>query len=96
MDGKTNAIIAHVPIIGWIIAWIINLDKSDEFASFYIRQQLGITLIWITLAMLPFIGWILGIGVFILWGMSLAGAIQNKKKETPYIGLYFQSWFKSM
>ena len=96
MDGKAIALIAHIPLIGWLIAWFFNLEKSDEFASFYIRQQLGITFLLLALVMLPLIGWILAIGVFVFWGISLAAAAQNQKKETPYIGRYFQSWFKSM
>lgn len=34
MDGKTKAIIAHITIIGWIIAIVLNSSEKDEFASF--------------------------------------------------------------
>lgn len=96
MDGKSIAIISHIPVFGWIIGWILNIENKDEFASFYNRQMLGINILWIALAMLPVLGWLLAIGVFVLWVMSLIAAIQDEKKLTPYIGKYFQDWFKSM
>jgi hypothetical protein len=34
MDGKTKAIVAHITIIGWIIALVINSNDKDEFASY--------------------------------------------------------------
>lgn len=34
MDGKTKAIVAHITIIGWIIALVINSSEKDEFASY--------------------------------------------------------------
>lgn len=96
MDGKTKAIVAHITIIGWIIALVINSNEKDEFASYYIRQTLGIYLLGIVLSIIPIInifGWIV---VFVLWLLSLIGAIQNERKETPVVGKYFQDWFKSI
>ena len=56
MDGKTTAIIAHITLIGWIIAIIINSNEKNEFASFYIRQLLGLFLAGLVLAWIPIIG----------------------------------------
>ena len=96
MNGKTIAIITHIPVIGWIIGWIINMETREEFASFYNRQMLGINILWIVCAMVPVVGWILSIGVFVLWIISLVGALQGERKVVPYVGKYFQDWFKSM
>ena len=96
MDGKARAIVAHITLIGWIIALVINMNDKDEFASYYIRQNLGLNLLGIILTFIPVIGWILSIAVFVFWIMSLIGAIQGEKKETPVIGKYFQEWFKTM
>ncbi|HKI88475.1 MAG TPA: hypothetical protein VKA38_05560 [Draconibacterium sp.] len=96
MDGKTKAIVAHITIIGWIIALVVNSNEKDEIASYYIRQTLGIYLLGIVLSIIPvinIIGWIV---VFIFWLLSLIGAIQDEKKETPVVGKYFQDWFKSI
>jgi uncharacterized membrane protein len=96
MDGRTKAIVAHITIVGWIIALIINNNDKDEFASFYIRQLLGIYLAGFILAIIPFIGWILSVVVFIFWILSLLGAIQNEIKEIPVAGSLFQDWFRAL
>ncbi len=96
MDSKTTAIIAHITLIGWIIAIVINSKEKNEFASFYIRQLLGLYLAGLILGWIPIIGWLISIAVFIFWLMSLISAVQGEKKETPLIGHYFQDWFRSM
>jgi len=96
MDGKTKAIVAHITIIGWIIALVINSNEKDEIASYYIRQLLGLYLLGIVCSIIPIIGWIASIVVFVFWIMSLVGAIQGEMKETPLVGKYFQDWFKSI
>jgi uncharacterized membrane protein len=108
-EAKTRAIIAHMTLIGWIIALVQNNPK-DEFASFYIRQMLGLFILLIGMQILsmlfmviPFIGIIMwglmslcSLGVVALWVMSLIGAINAKKEPTPFIGQYFQQWFSGM
>lgn len=96
MDGKTKAIVAHITFIGWIIALVINSSEKDEFASFYIRQLLGLYLLNLVLWIIPIVGWILNIVVFVFWILSLIGSIQGEKKETPVVGKYFQEWFKGL
>lgn len=95
MDGKTKAIVAHLTLIGWIIALVLNSQQKDEFASFYIRQMLGLIIlnfVWI----IPILGWIVGIVVLVLWILSIIGAASGEQKPTPVVGQYFQDWFKSL
>jgi uncharacterized membrane protein len=95
MDGKTKAIVAHITLIGWVIALILNNQEKDPFASFYIRQMLGLIIlnfIWI----IPIIGWILGIVVLVFWILSLIGAASGEEKLTPIFGEMFQKWFSSL
>jgi uncharacterized membrane protein len=95
MDGKTKAIVAHITLIGWIIALVLNINEKDEFASYYIRQTLGIYLFGIVISWVPFINVIAWIIIFVFWLLSFIGSIQGEKKETPLVGKYFQDWFKS-
>lgn len=95
-DGKNIALIAHLTLIGWIIAFVMNNNTKSEFGSFYIRQLLGLGLCAIILSFVPFFGWIINLGVFVLWIMSLVGALGGEKKLTPVLGAYFQDWFKSL
>jgi len=96
MDGKTKAIVAHLTWIGWIIALVLNSNEKDEFASFYIRQNLGLMLAGTILTLIPRVGWIVAIIIFVFWIISLIASIQGEKKETPYLGAYFQDWFKML
>ena len=96
MDGKTNAIVSHLFLIGWIIALVINSNDKDEFASFYIRQNLGLMLAGMILVFIPIIGWLISIAIFVFWILSLIGAVQGEKKESPLVGKYFQEWFKAL
>ena len=97
MDAKTKAIVAHITLIGWIIALVVNQNENkEEFTSFYIRQMLGLILLSIVLSFIPFVnlfGWIIA---FVLWLLSLIGAASGETKLTPIVGEYFQDWFKSL
>lgn len=95
MDGKTKAIIAHIYWIGWVIALIINSNQKDEITSFYLRQLLGIFLFTL-LAIIPGLGWIIGILSVVFWILSLIGAVNGEMKETPVVGRYFQDWFRGL
>lgn len=94
--GQQIAVIAHITIIGWIIAVVMNGNERDEFASFYIRQLLGLFALGLVGAFIPIVKIIIGIVVLVLVIMSLIGAVNNEKQLTPVIGEYFQDWFKSL
>ena len=100
-DGKTYAIISHLWLIGLIIAFILNNSKKNSFASFYIRQMMGINLFIIINKYLvydmigSFVGWIIGVIIFVLWFISLMGAIKGEEKVIPIVGEQFQNWFKN-
>jgi uncharacterized membrane protein len=95
MDGKTKAIVAHITLIGWIIALVLNSQEKDEYASFYIRQMLGLLIISF-LGFIPLLGIIFGIASLVLWILSLIGAASGEMKALPVVGQYFQDWFKTL
>ena len=69
-EGKTIAIIAYITIIGLIIAFVMNNDKKNTFASYHIKQSLGLALGGLALGMIgmvPVLGWIINFfGLFVL------------------------------
>ncbi|MCB0373434.1 MAG: YtxH domain-containing protein [Muricauda sp.] len=95
-SGKTVAIVAHLTLIGWIIAIIMNSSNKSDLGSFYIRQVLGIMLLGFVLGIIPVINLFAWILPFILWIISLIGAINGNKKPVFLVGEYFQDWFKSL
>lgn len=97
MDGKTKAIVAHITLIGWIVALVLNQSENkDEFASFYIRQMLGLLIVSILILWIPVLNLILSIVLLVFWVMSLIGAAGGELKPTPLVGHYFQDWFKAL
>jgi uncharacterized membrane protein len=103
-EGKDIAIISYITFIGLIIAFVMNSDKKHEFAKFHIRQSLGIALtciaLYIVLALIPFIGWLLmpivSIGGLVLWVLGLLNAINGKQDGVPFFGKYYADIFKNL
>jgi ElaB/YqjD/DUF883 family membrane-anchored ribosome-binding protein len=95
-DGKNVGIIAHLTIIGWIIALIMNGSNKTEFGSFYIRQMLGLSLIGIVLGWIPVFNFIAALVLLVAWIMSLISALAGEMKPTFLLGAQFQEWFKGL
>ncbi len=95
-SGKTVAILAHITFIGWIVAIIMNSSNKTELGSYYIRQTLGIYLIFFVLSFIPVVGCFTWILALVLIVMSVINAANEKMVPTPLVGEYFQDWFKSL
>ncbi|AMC10389.1 hypothetical protein Lupro_03595 [Lutibacter profundi] len=101
-EGKTTAIISYITWIGTLIAFIMNTNKKNSFASFHIRQMIGLSLFSLANSFVigQFAGyWVtgaIGMGLFVLWIIGFIGAIQGEEKRVPLIGDLFQDWFKGI
>jgi len=95
-SGKTIAIIAHLTIIGTIIAFIMHGSNKTEIGSFYLRQVVGITLLGFVLGLIPVLNLVAWIFPFILWIISIVGAFSGEQKKVFLVGDYFQDWFKGI
>lgn len=101
-QGKTAAITGYIMIIGVVIALSMNSEDKNPFASFHIRQSLGISLLFISLGLIvspfdsPAISISMWIFVSVLWGYGIFSAIKGETKPLPLLGDYFQKWFKSI
>jgi len=101
-EGKNIALTSHITIIGSIIAIIMNNDKKNAFASFYIRQTLGIFLLFFALGYPVglFDDWMitssLYVFIFILWSYSFISALQGQMNMIPLLGSFFQKFFKNL
>ncbi|ODS84085.1 MAG: hypothetical protein ABS46_04760 [Cytophagaceae bacterium SCN 52-12] len=102
-EGKTTALIAYLTIVGLVIALVLNNDKKNSFASFHIRQSLGIMLTGLAVGLVswvPFLGWLLGFAAFFvlvyLWVSGLLYAVNGKEKVVPILGDKYQEWLKGI
>lgn len=101
-SGKTAAITAYILIIGVLIAMSMNSEEKNKFASFHIRQALGLSLTFISFGaiisnfdsfMITFPMWIC---ISVLWAYGILSAIKGETRPIPLLGNLFQKWFKSI
>ena len=102
-EGKNTAIIAYITIIGLIIAFVMNNEKKESFASYHIRQSLGLGLTSLALGaigIIPILGWIINVlGIFVIlymWIVGLMNAINGEEKPIPFLGNKYAEWFKNI
>jgi uncharacterized membrane protein len=100
--GKTAAITSYILGIGVFIAMSMNAEDKNEFASFHIRQGLGLTLTFISLGLIIsnfdslMISAPMWVFISVLWSYGIFSAIKGETKPVPLLGVYFQKWLKSI
>jgi uncharacterized membrane protein len=101
-EGKSNAIISYLTIIGTLIAFILNNEKKNEFASFHIRQALGL---WLTFFALGYIigsfdSWLITLSFWIFFGVlfifGFMTAVTGKAQTIPLLGEFYQKIFSGL
>ncbi len=94
-EGKTMAIISYITVIGLIIAYFMNNDKKNEFASFHIGQSLRIFILGIVIAVgVNILVSVTGMGILsflsyiplILIVLGIINAVNGKAEPLPIIG----------
>ena len=100
---KNTAIIAYLTIIGSVIVIFMNQEENkSEFASFHIRQALGLFISFFLLGY--FVGYAdswtatsaFYIFYFILWIYGFSSALQGQTRLLPLVGTFFQNLFKNL
>jgi uncharacterized membrane protein len=100
-DGKSAAITSYILIVGVLIALSMNSENKNPFASFHIRQGLGLTLTFIILGisisyfesvMVAAPMWIF-ISVLTIYGIF--SAAKGETTPLPLLGKWFQKWFSN-
>lgn len=100
-EGKQIAIISYITIIGTAIAIFMN-EKKNPYASFHIRQALGINITNFALgySIGYFDSWMISstywVFIFILWLFGFLGALNGEYKIVPLVGEWYQKIFKSL
>ena len=90
-EGKTIAITSYILIVGVLIAMSMNSENKNSFASFHIRQALGISITFISLGLIIsnfnsiYISLPMWISVSILWSYGIFSAISGSQKPIPIL-----------
>lgn len=102
--GRKNAIISYLTIIGVIVAYYMNNedDKKSVFASFHIRQSLGL---WLTFWALGYIigsfdSWLVTSSFYLFFAVlfiyGFTNAINRKAQAVPLVGELYQKIFANL
>lgn len=82
-------------LAGWITGLIFFLiEKENKFVRFHAMQSIitfgALTVLFIALGFIPFVGWILmpfvGLAQLVLWILLMVKAYQGEKFMLPVIG----------
>ncbi|WP_309642083.1 hypothetical protein [Flavobacterium sp.] len=98
-EGKTAAITSYILIVGVMIAISMNAETKNPFASFHIRQALGLTITFLSLGLIVsnfdsmMISATMWIFVSVLWTYGIFTAIRGEMKPLPLLGNLFQKAF---
>lgn len=101
-EGRTAAITSYIIIVGVLIALSMNSENKNQFASFHIRQGLGLTLTFIILGvsisyfdniMIAAPMWIF-VSILTIYGIFTAA--KGELTPLPLLGKLFQKTFKNI
>ena len=101
-EGKTIAIISYITFIGLIIAFLMNSSKKNSFATFHIRQSLGIVVLSLIFSLItyvihiPLLSLIFNGIILVLIILGIISAAGGEQKPLPIVGDYFSDWFKNV
>lgn len=100
--GKPAAITSYILGIGVFIAMSMNSEDKNTFASFHIRQGLGLTVTFISLGLIIsnfdslLISVPMWICISVLWAYGILSAIKGETRPIPLVGKLYQKWFANI
>jgi uncharacterized membrane protein len=98
-EGKTIAIISYIILFGPLIALSMNSENKNKYASFHIRQGLGLTITFISLGLIITnfnsinIAAPMWIFILVLMIYGIFSASRGSLTPLPLLGNWFQKWF---
>ena len=101
-EGKTAAITSYILIVGVLIAMSMNGETKNPYASFHIRQALGLSIMFIAIGSIisnfesPMITYPFWIFMMVLWSYAFITSLKGEMTPMPLLGKFFQRIFKSL
>jgi uncharacterized membrane protein len=84
-NDKTMSIVAYLGLIGIVVVLATGAHQKNEDVKFHLNQSITLA-VCAVISVVPFVGWIAGIGVFVLWIVCFIAAINGEKKVAPIVG----------
>lgn len=82
-EGKSMALVAYITLIGFLIAYVQNGDKKNQFVAYHLRQSIGIML---TMLVLVIAGTMLSV-IFMFISTTLGSLIGTLFSFSYLLGL---------
>ena len=101
-EGKSIAITSYILMVGVLIALSMNSENKNKFASFHIRQGLGLTLTFIVLGVSIssfesiYVAAPMWIFISVLTMYGIFTAAKGETTPLPLLGSLFQKAFKNI
>lgn len=84
-DVQENKLWAFVGYLGLLCLIPLLAKKDSRFAQFHAKQGLVLTIASF-LGMIPFLGVLIGIVIFVFWLMGIISVFQGQMKPLPIVG----------
>jgi uncharacterized membrane protein len=88
--NKIVAIVSYITLLGWLVAIVLYDKHKSAFTTFHLRQSLGLIITGALLALVPLIGWLINLIVFLAWLYAIYHAIQGRMEKVPALGEFYQ------
>jgi uncharacterized membrane protein len=88
---QKNTLMAVLSYIGILVIVPLLTAKDDPFVKFHIKQGLVLLICFVIggfVFWVPFVGWILWLGCFIMMILGITNASSGKEQELPLIGSF--------
>ena len=91
-SGEKNTGMAALSYLGiLVLVPLLTEAKKDPFVKFHAKQGLVLLICWVIggfVIWIPFVGWLIGLGILVLAIIGIVGALGGSQKPLPVIGSY--------
>lgn len=99
MNSKTISIVSYLGIIGWLIAYFVGKNKTDDLSRYHLKQAFGLMIVGlIANTMFMFLPGMTGMGIgfvlLIFMILGIVNAVNEVQKPIPLVGKQFEGKFE--
>ncbi|QOL24948.1 hypothetical protein LP316_11610 [Thalassotalea sp. LPB0316] len=91
--ARLLAVLSYFTIIGWLISLFCYGKNRCPLLRFHLRQSLGLILLFAVFSVVPLVGWLATVVLFVFWCIAVCHAYNQNKTPLPYVGDRFQRYF---
>lgn len=96
--GKSTALLAYIPFVGFMIAFFVNREDHLPFATWHTKNMFGLFIMFVVAMVVQaeidsLSGDIIWFITFVFWIFSFVMATKGKEKGIPVLSEKFQEWF---